>query len=187
MFNIRILFFSFLFLSLYATDYNPFFNKVGNYFNIESKIIKTLATIESGKNPNLINVNIRHKKNYYTLIKFLKKNHITYKTYKKKMVSFKVNQINYIKILNFLNTYHYSFDIGIMQINSSHTKSLFMQKLLLKNPFYNIYIGSKILRECFDRSKYDAYQTISCYNTGSIYKQNKSYIKKFFDNFKKNM
>jgi len=182
----RILFFSFLFLSLYATDYNSFFNKVGNYFNIESKILKTLAIIESNESPNLINVNVKHIKNYYALVRFLRKNHIHYKGYKRKMASFKVNQRDYIKVLNFLNKHYYSFDIGIMQINSSHTKSLFMQKLLLKNPFYNIYIGSKILRECFDRSKYDPYKTISCYNTGSVYKQNKSYIKRFFDNFKKN-
>ena len=115
------------------------------------------------------------------LINFLKKRKIKYKNYHNKMVSFSVNKKNRLLVLNFLDLYKYSFDIGYMQINNSHAKNFFMQKLLLLNPYYNIYLGTKILRECFDSSKTkDAYQTISCYNSGSVYKIRKAYLKNFF-------
>lgn len=180
----RITLLCFLILTLNAYDYNFFFQKVGNYFNIEPLIIKTIAIEESGISPNKINVNIKHNNSYYKLINFLKKHNIAYKQHKKQMVSFSINKKNYIAILNFLNSNRYSFDIGLMQINNFHAKTFFMQKLLLQNPFYNIYMGSKILRECFDKSK-DAYQTISCYNSGSPYKIRKTYLKNFFEIFKK--
>ena len=181
----------FLFLTLYAAlnayNYNPYISKIANYFNIEPKIIKTLSIIESNNNPNAINVNIRNNKSYNRLIVFLAKNKIDFNSTHNKMVSFSVKKQNYIQVLKFLDKYHYSFDIGYMQINNSHTKTLFMQKLLINNPVYNIYIGSKILRDCFDRSHYDAYKTLSCYNTGSVYKIRKPYIKRFFMAFNKKM
>jgi len=181
----KILFVIMIFINvLFANSlYNDYFKKIGDYYNIDYKILKTLAVIESSLSPNSINVNIKNNYQFYNLIKFLKKNHIKYKTYSKKMVYFNVNDNNYKNVLIFLNKNKYSFDIGIMQINNSHAKTLFKQELLLKNPFYNIYIGGKILRECFDKSN-DAYQAISCYNSGSIYKIRKHYLKKFFDTYK---
>jgi len=181
----RIIILFLLFVFVNANDYTFFFKKIGNYFNIDPLILETIAKIESNYQNNVINVNTNHK-NYYKLIKFLKKENISYKAFNKKMVMFRVNKINLARVLNFLNKNKYSFDLGIMQINNFHAKTLLMQKLLLKNPFFNIYKGAKILRECFDKSK-DAYQTISCYNTGSPYKLNKKYIKKFFDAFWKKL
>jgi len=174
----------FLSLFLYANNiYDAYFKKIGNYYNIDYRILKTIAVIESGLNSNCININIKNKNQYKRAVFFLRKEKIKFKQYRGQMISFKVNKQNYLDVLRFLDKYKYSFDIGIMQINNLHAKTFFMQELLLTNPFYNIYIGGKILRECFDKSK-DAYQTISCYNSGSIYKIRKNYLKKFFDTYK---
>ena len=61
-----------------------------------------------------------------------------------------------------------SYDIGIMQINSSHLTWLkrdygINEQDLLNNPRTNIYVGAMILRQCFN--KYKTTQTaITCYN-----------------------
>lgn len=70
-----------------------------------------------------------------------------------------------------------SYDIGIMQINSSHLPRLKKQygitKKDLLNPQINIFVGAEILKMCFDR--YDNIQNaITCYN-GRI--KNNSYGK----------
>ena len=60
-----------------------------------------------------------------------------------------------------------TYDIGIMQINSSHLTWLknygINQKTLLENPRINIFTGAMILRRCFDT--HGANQNgITCYN-----------------------
>ena len=60
-----------------------------------------------------------------------------------------------------------TYDIGIMQINSSHLAWLknygINQKTLLENPRINIFTGAMILRRCFDT--HGANQNgITCYN-----------------------
>ena len=60
-----------------------------------------------------------------------------------------------------------SYDIGIMQINSSHLAWLknhgISLKDLLENPRINIYTGALILRKCFDLHGANE-KGISCYN-----------------------
>ena len=60
-----------------------------------------------------------------------------------------------------------SYDIGIMQINSSHLAWLknhgISLKDLLENPRINIYTGALILRKCFDLHGANE-RGISCYN-----------------------
>ena len=62
-----------------------------------------------------------------------------------------------------------SYDIGIMQINSSHlvwlNKEFGISEADLKeNPRINIYIGALILRKCFDKHKAPLY---SAFNTAT--------------------
>lgn len=60
-----------------------------------------------------------------------------------------------------------SYDIGIMQINSSHLswlkKDFNIDRQDLLNPSINIHIGALILRKCFNRYG-QTQQGISCYN-----------------------
>jgi|GEM_PF-1027503 len=62
-------------------------------------------------------------------------------------------------------------DIGLMQINSSWTKSLNLNSnLLLSDPCYNLMTGAKILRKCFDKYGY-TWEAVGCYNAVSIDKK----------------
>jgi hypothetical protein len=178
----KVVFFFFA-VFLFANEYNFFFKKTGDYFNIDPKILIALSKIESNFNKNALNVNI-NKHNYKKLVKFLKIHQIPYKFKKFKYISFNINGFNYKEVYNFLTKNSYSFDFGLMQINSSNIKSFLDFQLMFKYPFYNIYKGAYILRSCFDRGG-DAFMVISCYNTGSPYKLNKWYIKRFFDAYKK--
>lgn len=60
-----------------------------------------------------------------------------------------------------------SYDIGIMQINSSHLPRLKKQYDIsekdLLNPQVNIFIGAEILKMCFDKHG-DTQNGITCYN-----------------------
>lgn len=60
-----------------------------------------------------------------------------------------------------------SYDIGIMQINSSHLwwlkRDFNIEKEDLLNPSINIYIGALILKRCFNIHGYTK-QGITCYN-----------------------
>jgi soluble lytic murein transglycosylase-like protein len=53
-------------LSMYAkvSDYNPYFQQAGNYYNIPPLLLKNIATIESAGNPNAIRINDNGTKDY---------------------------------------------------------------------------------------------------------------------------
>lgn len=45
-------------------DYEPYFQKAGNYYNIPPLLLKNIATIESAGNPNAIRINDNGTKDY---------------------------------------------------------------------------------------------------------------------------
>ena len=61
-----------------------------------------------------------------------------------------------------------TYDIGIMQINSSHLprlKKLYgIEKKHLFDPRTNIFVGAEILKMCFDKHGHNTQNGISCYN-----------------------
>jgi len=69
-----------------------------------------------------------------------------------------------------------SYDIGIMQINSSHLKTLEKYGLIDKRhiwePCYNIYVGAWILSKCIQKFGY-TWEAIGCYNAVSPWKRKK--------------
>ena len=58
-----------------------------------------------------------------------------------------------------------SYDIGLMQINSTWKKSLGGRWDHLSDPCYNVMVGSWILRQCMDRYGY-SWDGVACYHTG---------------------
>jgi len=58
-----------------------------------------------------------------------------------------------------------SYDVGLMQINSTWKKSLGGRWDHLSDPCYNVMVGSWILRQCMDRYGY-SWDGVACYHTG---------------------
>lgn len=61
-----------------------------------------------------------------------------------------------------------TYDIGIMQINSSHLKWLkkdyaISEQDLFNKPKVNVFVGAMILRKCFDKHE-NTQNAITCYN-----------------------
>jgi hypothetical protein len=69
-----------------------------------------------------------------------------------------------------------SYDIGIMQINSSHLKTLekygLFDKRYIWDPCYNIHVGAWILSKCIQRYGY-TWEAIGCYNAVTPWKRKK--------------
>jgi hypothetical protein len=69
-----------------------------------------------------------------------------------------------------------SYDIGIMQINSSHLKTLkkygLINKSLIWEPCYNIHVGAWILSKCIQKHGY-TWEAIGCYNAVTPWKRKK--------------
>lgn len=77
-----------------------------------------------------------------------------------------------------------SFDMGVMQINSSWIKTLELNPdELVKNPCYNVMTGARILRKCIDRHGY-TWEAVGCYNAVSPNYRMK-YSWRIFDELKK--
>jgi soluble lytic murein transglycosylase-like protein len=51
-------------LSADITEYEPYFQSAGNYYNIPPLLLKNIATIESAGNPNAIRINENGTKDY---------------------------------------------------------------------------------------------------------------------------
>ena len=58
-----------------------------------------------------------------------------------------------------------SYDVGLMQINSTWKKSLGGRWRYLSDPCYNVMVGSWILRQCMNRYGY-SWDGVACYHTG---------------------
>lgn len=77
-----------------------------------------------------------------------------------------------------------TWDIGLMQINSSWVKSLKLDPaLLLSDPCYNLKTGASILRKCIDHYGY-TWEAIGCYNATSMHKKMR-YSWKIYERLKK--
>jgi hypothetical protein len=69
-----------------------------------------------------------------------------------------------------------SYDIGIMQINTAHLKTLekygLFDKRYIWDPCYNIHVGAWILSKCIQRHGY-TWEAIGCYNAVTPWKRKK--------------
>lgn len=73
-----------------------------------------------------------------------------------------------------------TYDIGVMQINSTHFKEYGLRPEDLYNPRTNILMGAIILRDCFNRHG-NSWMAINCYNGLSLdNKVNNTYAKKVY-------
>lgn len=154
------------------------FGAAADKYNIDPKVIAAVAYYESRLYPNIVSIltKSRYKKNIVE--KYLKKHNYKYKKHKRRVVVY-VSKSNYpTKLFNYLNRLKLGYDVGLMQINSFNIKSMKLNPVaLLYNVPYNIEIGAKILRKCFDQFSNNIPNAFECYNKG--YNTNK-YTYKYY-------
>lgn len=77
-----------------------------------------------------------------------------------------------------------SFDIGLMQINSSWIRPLGLDRQrLISDPCYNVSTGARILSTCIEKHGY-TWEAVGCYNAVSKGKRQK-YSRKVYSQLKK--
>jgi soluble lytic murein transglycosylase-like protein len=192
---LKIIPFSF-FISVQLFAYNiPY--TIKNYVDKNYKILKISPDIlfaimktESNFHQNLILINT-YAQYTFLISKFLKKHGIVFKKHfvyiaiypSKENLKNIFDFVEYLKKNRFIKTY----DIGLMQINYSNTRSKKERWRLLSDFKYNIEIGSKILYSCFQKFKYfknSPKYLIECYNKGFNYeKYDFSYFNRFINNY----
>ena len=177
-------------LSLNANTLHSYFKKVDRVYNIDYKILKTIAKIESNFNPYSIGV-LSKTYRVKRLIRHLSRIGVDFnigKASKGKMqvsiypTSYQsaLEILGYIKKLRIRN-----YDVGLMQINRVNISSEAEEKALLKSVLYNISKGAKILRYCFDAQKRDIIRTIECYNKGGNIRGRRDYFTKFLREYRR--
>jgi len=146
---------------------NYVFGRAGDRYNIDPKVIAAVAYYESGLYPNVVSILTKTKYKKNIVVKFLKRHGYKFKPHKRRVVVY-VSKNNYpAQMFNFLNKLRIGYDVGLMQINSFNIKSMKLNPVaLLYNVPYNIEVGAKILRSCFDRFSDDTANAFECYNKG---------------------
>jgi len=82
------------------------------------------------------------------------------------------------------NNHDGSFDIGVMQINSSWIRPLGLDRQkLISDPCYNVSIGARILNMCVEKHGY-TWEAVGCYNAVSKGKRTR-YSWKIYNKLKK--
>jgi type IV secretion system protein VirB1 len=156
--------------------------------DIDSRILYTIAQIESNFEPLVISMSIEKK--YALKFKQIKNPNIKIKMkeYKynneKWIVNFYPKNLAFAKELaRAFKKQNFSFDVGITQIN---TKNFKIEEIdYIFDPRYNILKSSKVLKECL-KIKKDIKNTIECYNYGTKKRDSYPYYNRFKTTFLKN-
>ncbi|MFB1079559.1 lytic transglycosylase domain-containing protein [Photobacterium damselae] len=135
---------------------------------VHPSMIQKIIAIESSNNPLAINVNI---------IKGRKKPKYKQPRTKKEA----------IQLANYYIRNGHSVDLGYMQVNSNNLKHYGVTVSDMFNPCNNIFIGSTILLEAYQRSikvtpnpQIALHHALSIYNTGNMYRGFKNgYVQKY--------
>lgn len=156
--------------------------RTGKAYGIEPRLLYAISKVESNLHPYNISVNYKKisAKQKKRLYKFLKYRHIPHYTYTLVIEIQNKNKNQAKEVLNFLERNHYaSFDIGLMNINNIHKKSLAKRGISLENLLNqetNLKVAAGILLNCYKRHG-SSYKAINAYN-GRI-KGNPYYSKVF--------
>jgi soluble lytic murein transglycosylase-like protein len=130
-----------LFYAVSAHSWEYCFNEAGATYNINSNILKSIATVESRKSPYVINIDGRGK--FYAN---------------------KQEALTELRQLNINN----SFDIGIMQINTFWFRIHNIPPEMGYNPCFNIHLGAYILAYELYRADGDLNIAIGRYHSPNL-------------------
>ncbi|ECL7251360.1 lytic transglycosylase domain-containing protein [Campylobacter jejuni] len=147
-------------------------------YNIDKKILYTIAKIESNFNTNVIAFVSDKKVNI--IGKNIKIKNLNYKNKYLIQISSDINTLK--KIAIFFIQKGYKIDVGLMQINS---QNFTLQELdYIFNLDYNISKAVDILYQCKNKFK-NVKNTIECYNKGNKLGKNYDYYKRFLSHYVK--
>ena len=145
-------------------------------YNIDKKILYTIAKIESNFNTNVIAFVSDKKVNI--IGKNIKIKNLNYKNKYLIQISSDINTLK--KIAIFFIQKGYKIDVGLMQINS---QNFTLQELdYIFNLDYNISKAVDILYQCKNKFK-NVKNTIECYNKGNKLGKNYDYYKRFLSHY----
>lgn len=147
--------------------------------DLDSKILYTIAKIESGFNPYIIAFTAKSRSFY-----FGEKVNVNVGKYKKKyLISIKSRDRNELaRIARELIEKGYKVDIGLMQINSQNFDKDDVFKMFELDE--NIAKASQILKQCGEKYS-NIKNTIQCYNSGFSQGSELPYFNKFKQSFNK--
>ncbi|EAH8851399.1 lytic transglycosylase domain-containing protein [Campylobacter lari] len=145
-------------------------------YNIDKKILYTIAKIESGFNSNIIA--FISKKKW-----IIKGKNIIVKNFKYKnnfLIQVRGDLDSLKKISSILIKNGYKIDVGLMQINSQNFK---LDELdFIFEPKYNISKSISVLKNCKEKFKI-LKDTVECYNKGTNIGKKYNYYNKFVENY----
>nr|MBP3724492.1 transglycosylase SLT domain-containing protein [Campylobacter sp.] len=146
--------------------------------NVDTRILYTIAKIESNFNPFVIAFTSKNKN-----FKFANANVKTQKYKDKYLIQIRSNdKNNLVKIAKFLINKGYKIDVGLMQINSVNFKENELYEMFSLD--YNISKSIGVLSLCQSKMK-NLKDTIECYNKGFKRYANKDYYARFKNSFNK--
>lgn len=184
----KCFFILFICSSLFSGTCEEGFEIATTYFKIDRKILREIAVTESNLNPYAVLLKTSNKE---PIIELLIQNKIGYKA-SEPYISIMPKDVEsalvvYRSILKNKSLSILDYDLGIMQVN----KNNFVRYGVEEEKYYincreNIFLGSDVLRKCFDKFK-TSKETIECYNRGPsddrIKKSGFVYFNKFIDNY----
>ncbi len=145
----------------------------GQAYGIEPRLLYAISKVESNVRPWVISVNYKklsssQSKKLYSMLRTKK---IFYNTFTK-VIEIDNQDINQAKgVISFLDSNHYpSFDIGLMQINSIHKKTLAKNGITLDallDENCNLHVAAGILWNCYKKHK-STHKAINAYNGKTV-------------------
>lgn len=171
-----------IFLVISANATTNMWVSTGNAYGIEPRLLYAISKVESNLRPYNVSVNYKKisKAQQERLYKFLKYRNIPHYTFTQVIEIQNKNLSQAKAVVNFLDKNHYaSFDIGLMNINNIHKKSLAKKHISLINLLdenVNLKVAAGILLNCYKKHG-SSYEAINAYN-GKV--KNNPYYSKVF-------
>ncbi|MBN2895639.1 MAG: lytic transglycosylase domain-containing protein [Campylobacterales bacterium] len=167
-----LIFFVLSLIHLHANT-GSLWNKAGEAFGIDPRLLYAIASVESNHRPLSVSANYKKMSSYQKqrLLAMLSAKGIPHITMTKVISIENRNLAEALEVITFLDYHRYpSFDIGLMQVNNIHKERLQKEGITLHQllmPATNLKVAAEILADCYKRHRNNR-KAINAYN-GKLY------------------